>query len=156
MDSDALAVGPIDELLTMNMEGRQIGVTQDFRGGKFSALFNMGVCKITPNSKEYSRLLRLAENKSAVVYETAMCEQGWLNTVYRGQWKDIGFKNNANMAALTNTKVSAVSREDLRVVHFTTPKPWECVNQTGAERYCKLWHTTLTNGLTGINTPAIK
>lgn len=152
MDSDALVIGPIHELLTMNLEGRQIGVTHDFRGGRFRNSFNMGVCKVAPNSVEYSRLLQLSGNKSAVIYEAAMSEQGWLNAVYRDQWTDIGFKNNANMVALTNTNVS---REDVRVVHFTAPKPWECTNKTGVERYCKLWHETLTNGLAGIKEPAI-
>jgi Glycosyl transferase family 8 len=141
MDSDTFAVGPIDNLLTMDLEGKRIGASRDFRAMKWTKGFNLGVCKIQPNATEYNRLLELVRS-DAVEYENVMSEQGWLNVVYKDQWKDIGFWNNANMAALSKTNES---REDLNVIHLTSPKPWKCnsPHHETIQRYCKMWNDYL-------------
>jgi hypothetical protein len=137
MDSDTFAVGPIDALLTMDLDGKRIGASRDFRAMKWTKGFNLGVCKIQPNATEYSRLLELVRSDS-VEYENTMSEQGWLNVVYKDEWKDIGFWNNANMAALSKMNES---QEGLNVIHLTSPKPWKCndPHHEQIQKYCKLW-----------------
>lgn len=137
MDSDTFAVGPMDNLLTVDLDGKRIGASRDFRGMKWTKGFNLGVCKIQPNATEYNRLLELVQSDS-VEYENAMSEQGWLNVVYKDEWKDIGLWNNANMAALSKMNES---KEGLNVIHLTAPKPWKCNDHDHEliQKYCKLW-----------------
>lgn len=139
MDSDAFVVSDMDGLLSMELGvGSMIGAARDFRGDQFVSTFNLGVCKIHPNIDEYNRLLTLSHDASGVEYETAMCEQGWLNVVYKNRWQDIGFRYNANTAAISQLGQSV---EDVSVVHFTIPKPWEC--SRSPVPYCRAWYEAL-------------
>jgi lipopolysaccharide biosynthesis glycosyltransferase len=141
MDSDSFVISSIDDLLKMDLQGHKIGATQDFGQGKWRSAFNMGVCKLIPNRSEYERLMTLQENDS-IDYQASMCEQGWLNVVYKDQWKDIGFHHGANMAALDSVNITI---SDVKVVHFTIPKPWECQGPKHhhAQKFCTQWQDSI-------------
>jgi lipopolysaccharide biosynthesis glycosyltransferase len=126
MDSDTIVLGGLDELFDMKFEAPyKIGVTNDYRFDKNGWVdsFNMGVFVIHPSRDEYERLINLQQQGAVREYEQVMAEQGWLNVVYKDQWKDIGIKFNANIAALRDSKFKA-ARDDFRIVHFTLYKPW--------------------------------
>jgi alpha-N-acetylglucosamine transferase len=97
-DCDTLVVKSIDSLLHTNLDGHAIGATRDIAGGKWLPTFNMGVFAIAPSEHEYRRLIQLKDS-NAVKCDTQMAEQSWLNAVYKSEWIDIGFLNNANLAA---------------------------------------------------------
>ena len=82
----------------------------------------MGVFLIHPKIEEYLRLRKLLDEDS-VKYDTAQAEQGFLNSVYRDQWEEIGIEYNANMA------VWAMKRDSWpeipRIKHYTLEKPWQ-------------------------------
>jgi hypothetical protein len=142
LDSDTLAVNSIDGLLLSDLGDRDIGVARDIRGGKWCDTFNMGVFLINPDEHEYQRLLQL-QNSNSVKYESNMAEQGWINVVYKDKWYDIGFTNNANLAAYSDGKYDrpssmwAEKSDDIRVIHYTMNKPWEC-HQT-YKSVCRIW-----------------
>jgi lipopolysaccharide biosynthesis glycosyltransferase len=114
MDADTLVLGNIDDLLHVQFENDQkIGVTADFRidygtpgvAVRGPIAFNMGVFAIRPDWAEYERLLRMQRDDDIQVYEHIMAEQGWLNAVYKDQWKDIGLIYNANVAARDHSRL---------------------------------------------------
>lgn len=144
MDADTLVLGNIDDLLHVQFENDQkIGVTADFRidygtpgsGGAWADTFNMGVFAIRPDWAEYERLLRMQRDDDIQVYEHIMAEQGWLNAVYKDQWKDIGLIYNANVAARDHSRFQE-KYGDLRIIHYTTMKPW--FKDDGTEHYKRL------------------
>jgi lipopolysaccharide biosynthesis glycosyltransferase len=123
LDSDNLITDNIDQLLDLNLtSGNQIGVTRDYFGTKFVEGFNMGVFLIHPKIEEYLRLRKLLDEDS-VKYDTAQAEQGFLNSIYKDQWEEIGIEYNANMA------VWAMKRDSWpaipRIKHYTLEKPWQ-------------------------------
>ena len=138
LDSDCLVVGPLDALLAINVSDAPLWVTRDIRGGQWVDGFNMGVFMIRPSAAEFTRLMRAKEDPS-VAYETLMAEQGLLNAVYRGAWRDFGFRNNANLAAFTDDPAlwAREARDGLNVIHYTMNKPWECGPAYAA--VCALW-----------------
>ena len=137
-DSDCLVVGTLDALLAINVSDAPLWVTRDIRAGQWVDGFNMGVFMIQPSAAEFARLMR-AKDDPAVAYETMMSEQGLLNAVYRGVWRDFGFRNNANLAAFTDDPAlwAREQREGLNVIHYTMNKPWECGPAYAA--VCALW-----------------
>ena len=138
LDSDCLVVGPLDALLALNVSDAPLWVTRDIRAGQWVDGFNMGVFMIRPSAAEYARLLR-AKDDPGVAYETLMAEQGLLNVVYQGAWRDIGFRNNANLAAFTDDPPlwAREARAGLNVIHYTMNKPWACGPAYAA--VCALW-----------------
>ena len=122
LDSDCVVVGSLAPLLRQDLGDKAIGVSRDISGGVWQAGFNMGVFVIKPDVEEYSRLLGL---KETVQYDTMMSEQGFLNAVYAGQWHEIGFVNNANLAAYLQDRGKWDSHADkLNVIHYTMAKPF--------------------------------
>jgi lipopolysaccharide biosynthesis glycosyltransferase len=133
MDADTLVVGNIHDLFKMKLSGEyKIGVTADYRidygisgsGGAWATSFNMGVFIIHPSKLEYNRLLKMQEEGAIQDYEHIMAEQGWLNAVYKNQWKEIGYIYNANIAAKDHDKRFAENTTSIRIIHYTTMKPW--------------------------------
>lgn len=137
LDSDTLVIRSIDHLLQLQLESKRIAVARDFGEGVWRPTFNMGVFVIRPNSSEYTRLLSLQQDAS-VVFETAMCEQGFLNVIYRDAWEDIGFRNNANLAVYSQNRTHWDEHEsDINIVHYTMNKPWACAEEYRAP--CSWW-----------------
>jgi len=129
LDSDTLVLSSIDHLLQLKLESKRIAVARDFSEGLWRPTFNMGVFVIRPNSSEYSRLLSL-QRDSSIVFETTMCEQGFLNVVYNDSWQDLGFTNNANLAVYSQNRTYWDEHEsNIHVVHYTMNKPWECTDE---------------------------
>ena len=138
MDADTFPLRSIDHLLQLSLAPKKIGAAYDFGAGEWRTTFNMGVFVIHPNITEYGRLLELQRN-SDIVFETAMCEQGFLNEVYKNDWEDIGFANNANLAVYSQQRKYWDNHEShLNIVHYTMNKPWEC--GVDYERPCSWWH----------------
>ena len=143
-DSDTFVIQNIDEFLNMykNFQAKhKIGVTRDIRAGVWQTTFNMGVFIIRPNRTEFSNLIRL-KNDENFKFETTMSEQGFLNEVYKNQWYEIGFENNANLAVYTQKPKYWSKREnDIRIIHFTMEKPWKCGKEY--KNVCQLWENFL-------------
>ena len=49
---------------------------------------------------------------------------GLIQSSYKDQWQDFGLIYNANIAARDN-KLFKEKQDDLRIVHYTTMKPWD-------------------------------
>jgi hypothetical protein len=139
LDSDCLVSGKLDELLVMNISAKPLWAARDIRDGSWRETFNMGVFMIRPSSDEYRRLIQLKDDTS-VRFETIMAEQGFLNVVYKNQWGDIGFRNNANLAAYSTFKNQwdLEKSSGINVIHFTMSKPWWCNREY--QEICDLWN----------------
>jgi lipopolysaccharide biosynthesis glycosyltransferase len=137
-DSDCLATGSLDELLSMNITSKPLWVARDLRNFVWEQSFNMGVFMIKPSHAEFKRLVEL-KNGNSIHFETAMSEQGFLNEVYKNQWGNIGFRNNANLAAFTQQRKFWDEKEaaGLNVIHYTMVKPWAC--EPAYAKVCSLW-----------------
>jgi lipopolysaccharide biosynthesis glycosyltransferase len=124
LDSDCVVTGTLKPLLQRNLSGKPIWAAMDLSRGQWGPGFNMGVFAIEPSAEEFARLMRLKE--SGVEYDTIMSEQGFLNVVYRCVWGDIGFVNNANLAAyLDDRRTWDRHAEEVNVIHYTMWKPFE-------------------------------
>jgi glycogenin glucosyltransferase len=148
LDLDVFATGPMDNLLGMKLGEYKIGATRDFRDGKWEKDgFSMGISKIHPNRTEYERLMNLQLSDS-VDYEGALCDKSWLNIVYKGQWRDLGSKEFARAAAFVETNVT--SRNEMLLLHFDNPKPWECsrTEHNNIQAYCSMWEHSIEGYLT--------
>lgn len=129
LDSDTLVMRPIDDLLRINLGNKSIGVARDYAEGKWLNTFNMGVFLIHPDAHEHRRLCDL-QKSGAVKFQTSMAEQGFLNSVYKTDWHDIGFSYNANLAIFSQDRFFWNQNEsDIRIIHFTMIKPWECSSE---------------------------
>ena len=137
-DSDCLVVGEITELITMNITSKPLWVTRDLRGARWVDAFNMGVFVVAPSRTEFERLLK-DKDDPRVEFESTMSEQGFLNVIYQGNWGEIGFRNNANLAVYTDDRPYWDRHEamGINVVHFTMSKPWQCSDPYQA--ICELW-----------------
>lgn len=129
-DSDTFVIRNINSLLnvhkTLKATGLKIACTRDIREGVWQETFNLGVFSLIPNRTEFNRLMQLKNDKN-FEYEKIMSEQGFLNNVYKGQWLDFGFKNNANMAVYSSDREYWKQQEkDIAVIHYTMSKPWDC------------------------------
>ena len=139
LDSDTLVLHSIDNLLRVDLGAKKLGVARDFGAGKWRPTFNMGVFLIHPNRTEYKRLRRLQLDPS-ITFNHGMCEQGFLNVIYKNQWHDIGFVNNANLAIYSQKRSfwdEHVSR--VNIVHYTMSKPWKCSHEYATP--CSWWGT---------------
>jgi lipopolysaccharide biosynthesis glycosyltransferase len=138
LDSDCYATGSLNELLALDISTKPIWAARDLRNFVWQETFNMGVFMIKPSATEFKRMVELKDGES-IQFETAMSEQGFLNEVYKNQWGNIGFRNNANLAAYTQQRNFWDEKEaaGLNVIHYTMEKPWGCGPQYA--KICSLW-----------------
>ena len=137
LDSDTLCVGSIMPLLQIEISGKPLWAARDIRNSVWQEGFNMGVFMIQPNASEFKRLLILKDDKK-FHFEVVMAEQGFLNAVYRDMWGDIGFVNNANLAAYVQDRKLWDSFDgQINVIHYTMEKPWNCGYEYAS--VCRLW-----------------
>ena len=80
----------------MNLIGKALGVTKDVMARKWVETFNSEVIVLHLTFKEHQRLIELLG--SGLQFDFIMSDQGFLNEVYRTDWHEIGFVNNANLA----------------------------------------------------------
>jgi alpha-N-acetylglucosamine transferase len=138
-DSDTFVIGNIDPLLQVytKLDKYKIAVTKDIRAGLWQETFNMGVFSIKPNRTEFKRLVDL-KNDFNFKFETTMSEQGFLNEVFKNQWFEFGFENNANLAVYSQQRNYWNEHESkINVIHYTMNKPWACSNEYMA--VCNIW-----------------
>ena len=114
-------------------------MTKDIRGGKWVDSFNTGVMLIHPSTTEYKRLTGLLDD--GMQFEQVMADQGFLNAVYKSDWHEIGFKNNANLALYRFQKKYWEDHDldDIKIIHYTMQKPWKCKVNGPYGPICKLW-----------------
>jgi lipopolysaccharide biosynthesis glycosyltransferase len=88
---------------------------------------------------EHNRLVQLLY--SDMVFDYIMSDQGFLNEVYKDNWHEIGFVNNANLAlyAFKRDFWNQHKPEDINVIHFTMTKPWKCDRKGQYGPICALW-----------------
>ena len=139
LDADTYARASIDHLLTMDLEGKPVGVTKDIRARQWVDTFNTGVLLINPNLAEHNRLVKLLA--SGIEFDYVMSDQGFLNEVYGSNWHEIGFVNNANLA-LYRFKRDFWDQhkvEDINIIHYTMQKPWKCQVKGPYGPICGIW-----------------
>lgn len=139
LDADTFVQNGIDDLIEMDLKGKALGVTKDIRGGKWVETFNSGVMVLHPSLKEHERLVELLY--SGLKFEFIMSDQGFLNEVYKDNWHEIGFVNNANLALYRFKREfwDEHKLEDINVIHYTMQKPWKCKANGPYGPICKLW-----------------
>jgi hypothetical protein len=140
IDADTFVQGPIDDLLNMDLKGKKIGVTKDIRGGQWVETFNSGVMLLHPSTSDYEFLTKKLMDES-FEFEYVMSDQGFLNAVYKDEWHEIGFVNNANLALYTKKRPfwDEHKLEDIRIIHYTMQKPWKCNINGRYGPICKVW-----------------
>jgi alpha-N-acetylglucosamine transferase len=152
LDSDCWVLGSIDQLLLgeatfQSKNGTKILVARDFIMDKtrhgWVDTFNMGVFLIHPQKSEFDRLMQLRDD-DLIEYESELSEQGWLNVIYENQWMELATIFNTNILAI---RVGAISpTDDIRILHFTSPKMFFSCRQRQFRRirhYCDAWKAAL-------------
>ena len=140
LDADTFVLNNgLDKLIHMDLQGKPIGVTKDIRERKWVHTFNSGVMKIHSSMAEHNRLVQLLN--SGMKFEYVMSDQGFLNEVYKDNWHEIGFINNANLAlyAFQREFWDKHKQKDINVIHFTIQKPWNCKAKGRYGPICALW-----------------
>jgi hypothetical protein len=139
LDADTFVQNSIDDLIHMDLKGKPVGVTKDIRERKWVDTFNSGVMVLHPSIIEHKRLVDLLY--SGLKFDYIMSDQGFLNEVYKDNWHEIGFINNANLALyLFQRKFWDEHKlEDINIIHYTMQKPWKCRPTGGYGPICKLW-----------------
>ena len=129
----------VDDLIHMDLQGKPLGVTKDIRAKKWVDTFNSGVMLLHPSQAEHERLVKLL--RSGMKFEYVMSDQGFLNEVYKDNWHEIGFVNNANLALYRFQREfwDQHKLEDINVIHFTMQKPWKCQVKGAYGPICELW-----------------
>ena len=125
LDADTMVLRSISHLLDCNLGNHSIAASAQAWYGKFEA-FNMGVFVIHPAEREYHRLMKL-QRDPAVYFDARWAEQGFLNAVYKDNWYDLGFPNNAlTWVSWQNHAYWKAQYAHFNVVHFGGLKPWAC------------------------------
>eukprot|EP00536_Pseudo-nitzschia_multiseries_P010489 jgi/Psemu1/289115/fgenesh1_pg.321_\ len=140
LDADTYAQNGIDELIHMDLQGKALGVTKDIRNKKWVETFNSGVMVLHPSLSEHERLKELLY--SGLEYDFVMSDQGFLNEVYKDNWHEIGFLNNANLALYRFQRAfwDQHDLKDINIIHYTMQKPWNCGIKGPYGPICKVWH----------------
>ena len=140
MDADTFVKGPIDDLLSMDLHGKTIGVTKDIRSRKWVESFNTGVMLLHPSIDTYTHLVALLNDES-FEFEYIMSDQGFLNAVYKDNWHEIGFVYNANLALYRFQREfwDQHDMKDVQIIHYTMQKPWKCKANGPYGPICRLW-----------------
>lgn len=140
IDADTFVQNSLDSLINMDLQGKTIGVTKDIRDRKWVETFNSGVLLLNPSVEEFERLHTLLY--SGLVFDFIMSDQGFLNEVYKDDWHEIGFLNNANLALYRFQRQfwDQHKLEDINIIHYTMKKPWKCgANDRMYGPVCKIW-----------------
>jgi len=140
LDADTFVRNSLDSLINMNLKNKTIGVAKDIRNKVWVETFNSGVLLLHPRESEFERLVQLL--RSGIEFEYIMSDQGFLNVVYKNDWHDIGFVNNANLALYRFQRKFWDQHQlsDINIIHYTMEKPWKCNSQDN--RYgpiCAVW-----------------
>merc|ERR1740139_1370496 len=133
LDADTLVTTSLDALISLDLNGKSIGVTKDFRERKWVDSFNSGVLLLHPSINEYKRLRKLLI--SGIEFEYIMSDQGFLNVVYKDDWHEIGFVNNANLAVYRFDREfwDKYPLEQINAIH------WKCKASGPYGPICKVW-----------------
>jgi lipopolysaccharide biosynthesis glycosyltransferase len=139
VDADTYPRSSMDHLFHMDLHGRPIGVTQDIRDQRWVQTFNSGVLLLNPDASEHQRLLDLLN--SGMEFEYVMSDQGFLNEVYKDNWHEIGFVNNANLAAYRFQRQDWDKHglDNINIIHYTMSKPWACRSGGPYGPICDVW-----------------
>lgn len=139
LDADTFIKNSIDDLIQMDLKGKALGVTKDILHKQWVETFNSGVMLLHPSEKEHNRLMELLY--SGIQFDFIMSDQGFLNEVYKDNWHEIGFVNNANLALYRFERKfwDQHKLEDINVIHYTMQKPWKCRSKGPYWPICKLW-----------------
>lgn len=140
IDADTFVQGPIDDLLNMDLGDKTIGVTKDIRNRRWVDTFNTGVMLLHPSEDVYNHLITLLMDEK-FEFEYIMSDQGFLNAVYKDDWHEIGFVNNANLALYRFKREfwDEHKLEDINIIHYTMQKPWRCNANGPYGPICKVW-----------------
>eukprot|EP01062_Namystynia_karyoxenos_P043104 TRINITY_DN31552_c1_g1_i1.p1 TRINITY_DN31552_c1_g1~~TRINITY_DN31552_c1_g1_i1.p1 ORF type:complete len:333 (+),score=67.01 TRINITY_DN31552_c1_g1_i1:69-1001(+) len=144
VDSDTFVVRDPAALFSLKLTPEvRIAAARDYMAPwGWQKTFNMGVFVIRPSTEEFDRIMQYYSGKRPLKWPQAWSEQGFLNTLYRGQWHNIGVDYNANQVFWK--EAPNIWREHLktiRIVHFTMQKPWACTERDTPVFWplCKVW-----------------
>lgn len=139
LDADTYVQNSLDPLISMDLQGKPLGVTKDIRSKKWVETFNSGVMVLKPSLAEHERLVKLL--RSGMEFDYVMSDQGFLNEVYKDNWHEIGFVNNANLALYRFQRQfwDQHKLEDINIIHYTMSKPWKCQAKGPYGPICQIW-----------------
>lgn len=120
LDSDMLVLRPISELFTLSSP---VAACFDFPDKNFSSELNGGLVSIRPVQQEFFRLMMLRLTKYD--YPLDHAEQGFLSSVYKGQWLALDWVYNAHLLLYYTSPDMWRKREhSIKIIHYTIIKPW--------------------------------
>ena len=126
LDSDTLTLRSISHLLHHKLGTKRIAVSAQTWYGRVEG-FNMGVFVIHPDTNEYHRLLTLQQDPD-IKFDTKWAEQGFLNVVYKDEWGDLGFTNNALVwVSWQDHAYWTRNYAHINIIHYVGMKPWICL-----------------------------
>ncbi|EIM86272.1 glycosyltransferase family 8 protein, partial [Stereum hirsutum FP-91666 SS1] len=123
LDGDTLVRKGFDELFGMPFEFAAVpDVFPDKRG--FILGFNAGVLFLRPSSDTLRHMKRTLDS-GTVKYPPGEAEQAFLNLYYGPDAVRLPYVYNANLAIKNrNEEVWEAMKDEIRVVHYTSPKPF--------------------------------
>ena len=125
LDSDTLTLHSIRHLLNRKLGTKRIAAAAQTWYGRVEG-FNMGVVVLHPDTREYQRLLNLQQDP-AMTFNTDWAEQGFLNVVYKDEWADLGFANNAlAWVSWQDHAYWSQNYAHVNIIHYVGMKPWLC------------------------------
>lgn len=124
LDADTLVRKPFDELFDLPFEFAAVpDVFPDDKDGGFKLGFNAGVLVLRPNNDTLANMIATLEHAR---YLPGEAEQAFLNLYYGGEALRLPYVYNSNLAIkLRSTELWKAMTEDIRIVHYTTVKPFD-------------------------------
>ncbi|TFY81886.1 hypothetical protein EWM64_g2123 [Hericium alpestre] len=123
LDGDTLVRRRFDELFAMPFDFAAVpDIYGDERG--FALSFNAGVLALRPSTAVFENLFARMEE---AVYPPIMAEQAYLNLYFGAEVVRLPYIYNANLAGKIRSRKlwDFMNQSDaLRIVHYTTPKPF--------------------------------
>lgn len=127
LDADTLVRRPFDELFALPFDFAAVPdvFVADRRGG-FKLGFNAGVLFLRPSN---ATLWQMLDNLDRAVFPPFEAEQAFLNVFFAADAVRLPYVYNGNLAIkLRNPAMWTAIRDELRVVHYTSVKPFDVFN----------------------------
>eukprot|EP01083_Nonionella_stella_P263357 894708_1 len=143
IDADAMVVGSIDGLLSINLTREDktfsIAAVRDLAQYPALDMMNTGVFVIHPNQHEFQKHLKAihSDPKWADNHKTRWADNSYLPAVYKNEWYVLPAEYNT-FAEFFNTPTWDKVTYNLRIIHFPGPnKPWDCPERL--RKLCDIW-----------------
>eukprot|EP01083_Nonionella_stella_P086815 241366_1 len=143
IDADAMVVGNIDSLLSINLTREDqtfsIAAVRDLFQYPALDTMNTGVIVIHPNEHEFQKHLKTlhSDPKWANETQSPLADNSYLPAVYKNEWYVLPADYNT-FAAFFNTPIWDEVKDTVRIIHFPgVNKPWNCTENM--RELCDIW-----------------